>query len=729
MMNGAAFPDMPGLADAAVPPVLDMPASDDTPPLPNADAPTSPPDATAHVPDFPAEVARLAALPTHAYEACRKAEARALGVRPGVLDAEVKRARAAASPMPPPPEPPDAGDLAITILELAGLDAAAATLEMRREAKRFGLPFKELAGMVARQRRQARAEQAAAEGGTAADAAAPADPRGRTDLYVDRADLPDTAADLAGLLALRPMLFDRGVPVRLAMDTQRNGLVASPLDLAGVVNECHAVARPWTYARARDGGLVRQDVTLPDRVARLYLDRRGQWQLRPLDGIASAPLLAADGSARAVEGYDAGARMWCERIPDVTVPDNPTEEEARAALARLRLRLRTFAFADARKVMLPGCPVPVVDVTQPPGVDESAALAALLTAVCRPSLYLAPGLAVTAPSYSGAGSGKGLLVRVLCAVAYGVPPVTITAGAEAEELEKRIASALMEAAPAIMLDNLNATALRSATLESALTERPSYARVMGGNRIVALNATAFLSVTGNGLTLSSDTARRFVTVELDAGLEEPETRAFAGDLLAEVMADRAELLRDALIVWRWGLQKEDALPRGLALGSFGRWCRWCRDPLLALGCRDPVQRITDAKVNDPRRRAVAELFHAWHAAHGSTAVTVAGLAAAVQAAANPDGKPRQWLAARIRNLAGTRLAGFVLVHDAPDGKWSADSYSLQRADGATRPESTGGHREHRGQDSGPPPMTPMPPDGLQPGVDDEHDAFAWSADV
>ena len=281
--------------------------------------------------------------------------------------------------------------------------------------------------------------------------------------------------------------------------------------------------------------------------------------------------------------------------------------------------------------------------------------------------------------------------------------MTITAGADVAELEKRIASALMEATPAITLDNLNATALRSATLESALTERPSYARVMGGNRIVALNATAFLCVTGNGLTLSSDTVRRFLTVELDAGMEEPETRAFTGDLVPELLADRADLLRDALAVWRWGRQAGDALPRGLALGSFGQWCRWCRDPLLALGCADPVQRIADAKLNDPRRRAVAELFQAWHNAHGSKAVTVAELAPSVQAVANPEGKPRQWLTARIRHLASTRLAGFVLVHDTPAGKWSADRYSLQHANGAARPESMGEHGEHRGAGQPPAP--------------------------
>lgn len=694
--------------------------------LDSAEATLAPPFAvhaiSLRAPDFNAVVEQLATLPVPEYEACRRAEAVALGVRPGVLDGEVRRARAAAVVAPLPPKPSGAADLALAVLGLVRLDAGAYTLALRREAGRLGVTAKELAGLVAGERRRAKAE---ADGANAPTNATPADPRGRTDLFVDRADLPDTAAELAGLLARRPMLFDRGGPVRLAMDTQAGRLIATPLDLNGVVNECHAVARPWTYVQARGGRTERQDVTLPDRVARLYLDRRGAWQLRPLDGIASAPLLAEDGSARAAEGYDPHSRLWCENTPAVDVPTCPDEADARAALAQLRGRFRTFAFADARRVLVPGCPVPVVDVAKPPGLDESTALAALLTAVCRPSLHLAPGLAVVAPSYSGAGSGKGKLVRSICAVAFGAPPVTITAGADAEELEKRVVSVLMEAASAVMLDNLNATALRSATLESAITERPSHARVMGGNRIVALNASAFLAVTGNGLTLSGDTARRFLTVELDAGLEDPETRHFAGDLLAELARDRAALLRDVLTIWRWGRQARDALPRGRALGSFGQWCRWCRDPLLALGCLDPVNRTADAKLNDPRRRAVAELFQAWHLAHGSEAVTVADLAPAVQDAANPDGKPRQWLATRIRNLAGTRLAGFMLVHEPPEGKWSADRYRLQSMSGAAEGNGMGRHGGHGGQDGSLSPMTPMPPHGSDSLADDTRDATGW----
>jgi hypothetical protein len=90
----------------------------------------------------------------------------------------------------------------------------------------------------------------------------------------------------------------------------------------------------------------------------------------------------------------------------------------------------------------------------------------LLTALCRPSLPLAPGLLISAPSISGAGSGKGLLVRGICEIAFGHAPHAFTACRDITELEKRIDAALIEAAPVLFLDNVNDTTLRSDLLAS-----------------------------------------------------------------------------------------------------------------------------------------------------------------------------------------------------------------------------------------------------------------------
>ena len=225
---------------------------------------------------------------------------------------------------------------------------------------------------------------------------------------------------------------------------------------------------------------------------------------------------------------------------------------------------------------------------------------------------------------SGAGAGKGLLARCICIIAFGREPHAVTAGATAEELEKRIAAELIEGSPALFLDNLNNTAFKSDLLASAITERPARVRLLGKSQMVLLNASAFVILTGNGLTVSEDLARRFIMVEFDPRTEDPEARPFKTDIRAEVRERRTELLAALLTIWRWGRIATDIKP-GLPLGSFEQWCRWVRDPLLALGCQDPVERVSEAKARDGRRQEVGDLFTLWWEKHGDQPVAVSQL--------------------------------------------------------------------------------------------------------
>ncbi len=346
------------------------------------------------------------------------------------------------------------GNVPLDAASLADLDVVRAVAErlaelppvvrerrMKGEAAEIGIGVRTLrAEIKAAQRRTAQA--LAAGGATTPDA------DGRIHLEVRRDDLPWTAREVAALLATRPRLFDRGGPARLELDEQRGGQVSAPLKIEGVVNEIHAVARPWRWREFPDGSLGQEFITLPDRAAKLCLDLRG-WGLRPLDGIATAPLLSEDASIHVTDGYDPRTRMWCERMPTVTVPANPTKSGAEQALLVLRRAFRTFSFADSLRVFDSGLGVDVVDIARPAQGDESAALVALMTSVCRSSLPLAPGAVVKGPSVSGAGTGKGLLVRAWCAIANGTAPRAITSGGAAEELDKRITAALIGAEPVL----------------------------------------------------------------------------------------------------------------------------------------------------------------------------------------------------------------------------------------------------------------------------------------
>lgn len=183
--------------------------------------------------------------------------------------------------------------------------------------------------------------------------------RQRVDLHVDGADLPDVAVDLADSLAKVPYLFDRNGPARLVYDRTKGGQTIEPLTTNSVVYEAHQVVRPFRWVKVGKEAR-REDITLPERVAKLYLDNKAACRLRPLDGITSAPILREDGTMQVVNGYDAQTRLWCEGVPQVACPDQPSRADAEAALLRLREYFRTFPFADSVRVSAPDASVLVV---------------------------------------------------------------------------------------------------------------------------------------------------------------------------------------------------------------------------------------------------------------------------------------------------------------------------------------------------------------------------------
>ena len=538
----------------------------------------------------------------------------------------------------------------------------------------------------------------------------------KPELIIHAGNLPATAEALRDLLAASGRLFDRGVPVRIIRSMDGSPPSAMPLTRHNVVMEAHRLCQPMKV----DSHGNHVPVTLPDRVAQMYLDMVGEWDLSALAGVSSAPVLSADGSIRAADGYDPETALWCCNIPTLRLSPGPSRSDAVASLRVLRQEFRTFPFGDAVRCSDVSLGVEVTDIVEPPGRDESSFLIALLTAACRPSLWLSPGILVTAPAVSGAGSGKGLLVRAICAIAFGIRPRAFTPGSDRQELDKRLVAELIEAQPALFLDNVNGVALRSDTLASVLTERPARVRVLGQSRMVPLNSTALVAITGNGLTVTEDLARRFIPCELDARCEDPESRPFSPGFLDQIADRRAELLAAVLTIWRWGRQNATGLTRGKPLGSFEGWAEWCRDPLLALGCRDPVERIEALKANDPRRQRIADLFRTWWEQHGATPMKANELAEPVKVIADPQERGRQYLATFLSGLAGTHAAGFVLTRQEPAGKWAAATYVLTRAV-ATDPI---GHRTHRTDRAGVPPMSPMSPmpdaldsDAVPPGAE------------
>ena len=446
-----------------------------------------------------------------------------------------------------------------------------------------------------------------------------------------------------------------------------------------------------------------REIDLPAKVAKLYLKgATGEWGLPPLTSITTAPILGDDGSMRAAEGYHEATGLWCFRIPELSVPENPNEDDARRALEALRAALRTFPFADAERAREGG--VDVVRQDTDPGLDESAALVGLMTAVCRPSLWLAPGFLAEAAQVTGSGSGKGLLARLMILVAFGTAAKATGARRDNAELEKTLVAALRQAAPFVLVDNITDTTVRSNVLASVLTERPCELRTMRTSNTFIANSGAFIVVTGNGITITEDLARRFINSRLDPRCENAESRPFAmgvGAFLRDIASRRPELLTAALTIWRWG--RRNTIAPGKTLGSYEVWSRWCRDPLLELGCQDPVERIGAVKRYDPDRIEIDDLFRLWDERHGRTHLTAQELHADVKAALDPisrgrptsQGRTSARVTGQLGKLVATQVGGFRLVSDKHLKPHDTAHYWLEEVEGYTGARGARGSRGER----------------------------------
>jgi len=234
-------------------------------------------------------------------------------------------------------------------------------------------------------------------------------------LIVHGADLPATVCALRDLFIASSSLFDRGSVLSRLIEDAEGAKHCQKLTVSNVVMAAHELCQPVKCDR--EGNLV--PITLPDAAARLYLEMT-EWRLRPLAGVTTAPIMREDGAIVGRLGYDEETQIYSDAPASVAVPERPSERQAAAALMTLRQVFKTFPFADA--MLRREGELLVVDLEQPPGLFESAYLAALLTSVARPSLWTAPGLLIRAPHVSGSGAGKGLLARSAPMIAYGLRP-------------------------------------------------------------------------------------------------------------------------------------------------------------------------------------------------------------------------------------------------------------------------------------------------------------------
>jgi hypothetical protein len=340
-------------------------------------------------------------------------------------------------------------------------------------------------------------------------------------------------------------------------------------------------------------------VDCPDKVAIAYLQRKGRRNLRPLRAVISTPTLRPDGSILDQPGYDEKTGLFYDPcgLEYPAVPNEPTREQAVAALAKLKEPIALFPY------------VPDDPENPERSASRSVTLSGMLTGLIRPSLPTAP---VHSSSATVAGSGKSMLDNIIAMIVTGrtVHPVAETT--KTDEFEKRLATALIKGSQIIGLDNCTIP-IGGGLFCQAATEPVVSIRDFGVLKDVDVENTALILVNGNNLVFLGDIVRRVLRAALDPRCERPELRKFDFCPLKETAKRRAELVIAGLTILRaYHVAGRPKQPNLNPLGSFDDWSAWPRSSLVWLGEPDPCLTMAASRDTDPELKQLRCLLGAWH---------------------------------------------------------------------------------------------------------------------
>lgn len=344
------------------------------------------------------------------------------------------------------------------------------------------------------------------------------------------------------------------------------------------------------------------------KVTAALLEAVGQWAGMPsLLGISEAPILREDGTLHAQAGYDPASRLYVEgRFPGFQLPERVTLDDAQRAAAILLQPFLEFPFVESR-------------------LDHAVVLAYLLTLALRPQLQTAPLFCVSATT---PGTGKGLLVEACNLLVRGrdaaLMPAIQGTGAE-EETRKRITALLLQGVSSINLDNWTRP-IGGEAMNALLTAGEWSDRVLGRSETVSLPARLTLAATGNNLSVRGDMTRRSLLIQLDAGVERPELRAFQEpNLTGMVLRRRGELLAALFTLLKGYRQAGTPGRHERLLGRFEPWSMAVAAPIRWLGYPDPTDSQARLREADPEADKLELFLAAWFDLRGGQWTTAAEL--------------------------------------------------------------------------------------------------------
>jgi hypothetical protein len=360
-----------------------------------------------------------------------------------------------------------------------------------------------------------------------------------------------------------------------------------------------SVAATWEKYDGRAKGWVRCDP--PHRHTAILFDAQKFRYLPPLAGVARQPYFReSDGELITQPGYDKTAQRFGVFDARQFPLRDPTPEAAREALTLLEDLLTEFHFVG--------------------DTDRAAALAAMFTAVVRPSLPHAPAFHVRAPVM---GSGKTYLCEVIGAFAGPGGNSKVSYPTTSEEATKVILSLLLTNPAVIEFDDMDSDWIPHGTIKRMLTAEHITDRILGVSKTATVSTRTLFLGSGNNVGPIRDLLRRVLTIHIDPRCATPATIDYKGLPVKKVQQRRGIYVAAVLTVvqaWRAAGSPRAAVDSIVTFG--GAWSDYCRYPLMWLGHPDPATALLEQVRHDPDGDALSGLMTEWRAAFGSTPTTV-----------------------------------------------------------------------------------------------------------
>jgi hypothetical protein len=397
---------------------------------------------------------------------------------------------------------------------------------------------------------------------------------------------------VAGILDTNDLVFARGSSL-ISIGDEGNIMLMAKHSLLALIDQMILFEQMTKNGlEAMDARLVWTEILVGGYVR----------HFRAVDSVLTAPcIVPATGRVISAAGYDVEQQVFVLNADQFEpIPSAPTMDDVRSAMAALWLPVSQFPYCDV--------------------IDQTVMVTAMLTAVVRKLLPTAPGFGFDAPVQ---GSGKTLLLKVLCVLAGATPTISPQPDSmNDEEMRKRIFAMLRQGLGVIVIDNI-VGAFDSPSLAAVVTSVSYSDRVLGHSRSESVPSCALVVVSGNNLTLMGDLPRRFLPCRVDPKVETPHARSFDFDPEQLAITYRQELVAAAITLMRaYKTQELAKRPGAGRMASFEAWDDLVRqtvcwladlqaDGRLPVGMQengtvfpaltDPMAAVNEAVAHDPYR--------------------------------------------------------------------------------------------------------------------------------